>query len=125
MFLPPIIFSNPISFIMIYILKDIHIFINKYISYVFMRVYCDTCVYIDFYEWRPGKHWLHFGEEAKRLFDEIEDGNHQMVVSDHLSYQLRAYEDFPKFVRKMRQKGQLIEISKTKEDGQKRTLKIN
>ncbi len=86
---------------------------------IMQLVYCDTCVYIDYYEWRPGKNWLHFGEEAKRLFDQIESGYYGIIVSDHLAFQLRGFKRYNEFVEKMRQKGQLVEIHKTQEDKRK------
>lgn len=82
-------------------------------------VYCDTCVYRDYYEWRPGRNWLHFGEEAKRLFDQIEEGHYKIIVSDHLAFQLNGFKQFDEFVDKMKEKGQIVEIKKTKEDKRK------
>lgn len=77
------------------------------------KVYCDTCVYRDYYEWRPGKYWLHFGQEAKGLFDRIELGAFILIISDHLEYQLKEFPKYKEYVDKLRTKGLIIEIKVT------------
>lgn len=87
-----------------------------------LTVYCDTCIYRDYYEWRPGHKWLHFGEEAKKLFDRIEAGEFSLVISDHLTYQLKGFREFIEYIKKIRKNRNLIEVKKTKKDIEKASL---
>lgn len=82
-------------------------------------VYCDTCVYRDYYEWRPGHLFIHYGEEAKKLFDKIEQGEFRLVISDHLAFQLKAFSQYAQFVDRIRKKGNLIEVAVTAIDKRK------
>jgi len=82
-----------------------------------IKVYCDTCVYRDYYEWREGHTWLHYGEEAKKLLDNIENGAFILIVSDHLAFQLKKFPQYTLYVAKLRAKN-LIEVKTTAIDKQ-------
>jgi predicted nucleic acid-binding protein len=88
--------------------------VNKMIA-----VYCDACVFRNYYEWRPGHKYIHYGEEAKKLFDMIEHGEYKLVVSDHLAFQLKAFSQFKQYVDKVRKKGNIIDVTVTQEDKRK------
>ena len=78
--------------------------------------YCDSCVYRDYYEWRPGFAWLHYGEEAKKLFDNIDNGEYSLVVSDHLDFQLKGFPQYQEYITKLRGKNKLVELAVTSAD---------
>lgn len=82
-------------------------------------IYCDTCVYRDYYEWRPGHAFLHYGEEAKKLFDKIENKEFTLVVSDHLEYQLKEFPQYYSYIAKLKKNKNLTELKVTKVDKQK------
>ncbi len=81
-------------------------------------IYCDACIYRDYYEWRPGI-WLHHSEEAKKLFDRISNKEFTLVVSDHLAFQLQGFSEYILYIDTIRDNGNLIEISVTKKDKEK------
>ncbi len=81
-------------------------------------IYCDTCIYRDYYEWRSGHAWIHYGEEAKKLFERVEDGEFSLVISDHLEYQLKEFPQYQEYVETLKKSKNLIEVKVSREDKQ-------
>ena len=82
-------------------------------------IYCDACIYRDYYEWRPGHAWIHYGEEAKKLFDKVKNKEFVLVISDHLEYQLKGFPQYKIYLKEIKENGNLIEVKTTSEDKQK------
>ncbi|MFH0752291.1 MAG: hypothetical protein V1914_01710 [archaeon] len=91
-----------------------------------IRIYIDTCVYINWYRWEKGRNFgIHHGEQALSLFKRVEDGEFNLVISDHLDYQMSAYPEYKTFIDKIRKKGNLIEVKTTYGDKEQARDAIN
>ena len=86
-----------------------------------MKIYCDTCVYIDMFECR--KDYLRpLDEFAYQIFKRVEDGEFTLIISDHLLFELRNHIEDKKItelIKPLDQKGRIIKVFKTREDIEK------
>ena len=78
--------------------------------------YVDTNIYIDDYDDRPGRGFIHQGKEAKSFFHEIESGLYGLITSDHLDYQLRNYIQYQAFLKRVDALGFHTHLTCTEED---------
>jgi predicted nucleic acid-binding protein len=81
-----------------------------------VNTYVDSCVYIDFDQWRPGSRLLYYGEEAEKMFKVLEEGKFILVVSDVLDHQLKGCKKYVEIKTRMSDLGRLIEIQSTQHD---------
>lgn len=84
-----------------------------------MRIYCDACIYLDFFEGR--KDYLRpLDEFAYQIFRRVKEGEFTLIISDHLLYELENnLEDKNKItelIQPLNEKGRIIKVTKTRED---------
>ena len=84
-----------------------------------MRIYCDTCIYIDLFEGR--KDYLRpLDEFAYQIFRRVENGEFTLIISDHLLYELENNLDdkskITELLEPLNKKGKIIKVTKTRED---------
>jgi len=84
-----------------------------------MRIYCDTCIYIDLFEGR--KDYLRpLDEFAYQIFRRVENGEFTLIISDHLLYELENNLDdkskITELLEPLNKKGKIIKVTKTGED---------
>ena len=83
-----------------------------------MKIYCDTNIYMDFFEGRSD-YLRPLDEFAFQIFKRVEDGEFTLIISDHLLYELRNHIEEKKItelLQPLNQKGRIIKIFKTRED---------
>lgn len=84
-----------------------------------MRIYCDTCIYLDLFEGR--KDYLRpLDEFAYQIFRRVENGEFTLIISDHLLYELKNNLDdeskITELLEPLNKKGKIIKVTKTRED---------
>lgn len=84
-----------------------------------MRIYCDTCIYLDLFEGR--KDYLRpLDEFAYQIFRRVENGEFTLIISDHLLYELENNLDdkskITELLEPLNKKGKIIKVTKTRED---------
>ena len=84
-----------------------------------MRIYCDTCVYMDLLGKR--KDYIRPLEEFSfQLFKRVDNGEFSLIISDHLLFELNNNVEKPEKITELlgplNKKGRIIQVSKTSED---------
>jgi len=51
-----------------------------------MKIYCDTCILIYLFERKQSK-YIDYHEESWKLFNKFIEGEHTLVISDHVFYE--------------------------------------
>jgi hypothetical protein len=83
-----------------------------------MRIYCDTCLYIDIFEGRKDR-FRDLAEFALQIFRRVREGEFTLIVSDWLLFELSRHADdktITDFLKPLFDKGKVIKVFKTPED---------
>lgn len=82
------------------------------------RIYCDTNIYLDFLLGRTD-YMRPLNEFAYQIFRRVEQGEFNLIISDHLLYELENNLDADKIARLLEplaEKGKIVKIYKSRED---------
>ena len=83
-----------------------------------MRIYCDTCLYMDIFEGRKDK-FRDLAEFALQIFRRVGEGEFTLIISDWLLFELSRHADdktITDFLKPLFDKGRIIKVFKTPED---------
>lgn len=74
----------------------------------------DTCIYLNYFFDEEGK-LIDVGEEARVFFNKVKDGEFELVVSDHLEWQLKdklgdRYCEYEELKAEIKKNNNLIEV---------------
>jgi len=84
-----------------------------------IKIYCDTNVYLDFLLGRTD--FLRpLNEFAYQIFKRVEEGEFDLIISDHLLYELKNNihnkEQIVELLTRLKKAGKIIKVYKTQED---------
>lgn len=83
------------------------------------RIYCDTNIYLDFFLGRTD-YLRPLNEFAYQIFRRVEQGEFNLIISDHLLYELKRnlkdLDKIPQLLDPLDKKGRIIKIYHSKED---------
>ena len=84
-----------------------------------MKIYCDTNIYLDYLLGRTD-YLRPLNEFAYEIFRRIDEGEFNLIISDHLLYELENNIDdenkITELLKPLHKKGRIIKVTKTRED---------
>jgi len=89
------------------------------------KIYCDTCIYIDYFFDQTNERGRYVGEEAAVVFTKVLKGLYILIVSDFIIEEFKANETKDEYIQLEKKLGNNIKYIKYTQEDKDKAKKLN